>query len=182
MLCHVSDPWIIRAPHVNHWGVFFYLVRLSYNFNKRFILFPFWEIKNAWNALDIATKVKRSPVFHSDVFISTVLSFCLFPSNSPLQFRREHISPLFYPPLAYCSSSHSVLVLSSGIFSPFVIYSWMTLTSSSGVRVQWSGLSHLWVGEFYHRSAGCKPCVQQLSWESFPTSRTFHWSTFLYAQ
>lgn len=73
MLCHVSDPWIIRAPDVNHWGVFFYFVRLSYNFNNWFILFPFWEIKNAWNALDISTKVKRSPVFHSDVFISSVL-------------------------------------------------------------------------------------------------------------
>lgn len=122
--------------------------------------------------------MKWSPVFHSDVCIPAFLFPSPFPSDSPLQVRREHVSSLFYPPLTYCSSAHRVLVLSTYTFSPSFICSW--LSSSSGTaKVQWAGFSPLQVEDFDHRSAGCKPWVQELSWRVFPLAGLLTGAPFL---
>lgn len=73
-----------------------------------------------WKALDIATKAKLSPLFHSDVFWFS----SPFPSHSPLQIRRQHVPPLFYHPPTYCSSAHRVPALPINVFNPSPTPDW----------------------------------------------------------
>lgn len=99
----------------------------------------------AWNALDIATKAKLSPLFHSDVFRFS----SPFSSDSPLSFRQQHVPPLFYHPPALWAQLTGLLFFQSvlSVLSLPLLQVWHH--TGAGSRAQSQG-----VGGIFHSSAG----------------------------